>query len=177
MLLKLQMKTSEISSWEWVSEPRTQSTCCNRLSRCRPGDWNVISNINSGVCWEFQYLELKALAVTACHDVGLVIGMWLAPINSGVCWEFQNLELKALAVTACHDVDLNVISTYQLWSLLRVFLLLCDAQRKTKTQSIISLDIFETRELTCLLPHSITPPPTLAHRGPRASLTSWMLSN
>jgi hypothetical protein len=121
------MKTSEISLWEWVSEPRTQSTRCNRLSWCGPGDWNVISNINSGVCWEFQNLELKALDVTACHDVGLVIGMWLAPINSGVCWEFQNLELKALAVTACHDVGLNVISTYQLWSLLRVW---CTAENK-----------------------------------------------
>ncbi len=59
----------------------------------------------------FQNLELKALAVNACHDMGLVIGMWLAPINSGVCWEFQNLELKAVSnrLSRCGPGDWNVI--------------------------------------------------------------------
>ncbi len=119
----------------------------------------------------FQNLELKALAVTACHDVGLVIGMWLAPINSGVCWEFQNFELKAPAVTACHDVGLNVISTYQLWSLLRVFLLCVMHSRKRRRSASfhwISLKP-ENSHVFCHIPS----PPTLAHRGPRASLISW----
>jgi hypothetical protein len=103
--------------------------------------------------------------------VGLVIGMWLAPINSGVCWEFQNFELKAPAVTACHDVGLNVISTYQLWSLLRVFLLCVMHSRKRRRSASfhwISLKP-ENSHVFCHIPS----PPTLAHRGPRASLISW----